>query len=496
LVFFQIIPGSDFSGVLYPSLNDNRILEKPGLTKNRIFAIRANSASLNYTMTPVKYNLLIILRVLLIALMLFVFLFSLRQQAWYMTATVSGVLVPVLLAELIWFLHRKDRELARFLMAIRQKDFTGYDFTPENNKDSRLHEAFREIIREFNTVRIEKEVHYQYLQAIVDHVRIALISMDTDGRVEFFNREAGTLLGIKLLRNIYDLMTVDPELPAQIRSLRPGKAKLIRLNRGGEMLHLSLSSNNIRLRDRELVLLSLQDIRNALDEQELESWKKLIKILRHEIMNSVTPVTSLSAAMNRMLQQDVEERNDGGFLPAGELEDLRNSMQTIEKRSKGLLKFVDTYRTLTKIPKPVFRETSVNELIDHVLVLLGKELEGIAVSLDHGKEDLCIQADPDLLGQVLINILINARDALKDIERPEIIIRTGVAGEQVYISVQDNGNGMDAETLTQAFIPFFTTKKEGSGIGLSLSRQIMQLHKGSIDVRSEPGKGTTVVLGF
>ncbi|MBU2651184.1 MAG: PAS domain-containing protein, partial [Bacteroidetes bacterium] len=349
-------------------------------------------------MTPIKYNLLIIFRVLLIALMLFVFLFSLRQQAWYMTATVSGVLVPVLLAELIWFLHRKDRELARFLMAIRQKDFTGYGFTPENTKDSRLHEAFREIIREFNTISIEKEMHYQYLQAIVEHVRIALISMDADGRVEFFNREAANLLGIKLLRNVDDLITVDPELPSQIRSLRPGKAKLMRLNRGGEMLHLSLSSNVIRLRDRELVLLTLQDIRNALDEQELESWKKLIKILRHEIMNSVTPVTSLSAAMNRMLQQDVEERNDGGFLPAGELEDLRNSMQTIEKRSKGLLKFVDTYRTLTKIPKPVFRESSVKEVVDHVLVLLGTELEGISIMADHKNKDLSIQADPDLLG--------------------------------------------------------------------------------------------------
>ncbi len=439
-----------------------------------------------------RYNIRIIVRIALIGLMMSVFFYAIQQHKWYMTSGVSGIFTLLLLFELLRYVHRSERELAKFLMAIKQKDFTGqYSVKPE--KKDFLNESFYEIVQEFTNIRIEKESHYQLLTSIVEHLRTALISFDSEGKVGFFNKAARDILHLKHLRNIEDLATVNSGLYQVLRNIVPGKSHLLKIRINGELHYLSVSAVEFRMKDVSFMLTSLQDIRSELDEQELESWKKLIKILRHEIMNSVTPIVSLSTALNKLLKEEVSQKEDNAVIDMDSFEDLESSLQTIENRSKGLLRFVDAYRSLTKIPKPNIGEFDAAEMIKHVTLLLSPEFKGISLYQDCD-DNIRVKADRELLEQVLINILLNAREAMKDSDNPEITVIASQSGSELQIKISDNGCGMDEETLSQAFIPFFTTKKEGSGVGLSLSRQIIQMHKGRIEIRSEVESGSEVLI--
>lgn len=442
------------------------------------------------------YNLKIILRILIIGAFMFLFTYSIQQDKWYMTSITTFFMSLILMAELIWYLHKSQRRLSNLILAVKQKDFTGSFKGISKQGSSKLDLAFQEIMDEFNNISIEKEVHYQYLLTIVEHVNIALICFDTSGNIEFFNKEAKSLLDVRNLRVLDDLDKVDQNLKESIKHISPGKSQLIRLKKNDELLQLSLSGTKFKLKDKLFYLVSLSNIKSELAEQELISWKKLIKILRHEIMNSITPITSLSSAINKMLRENISREKDIAFLKMEDLEDLQESTETIEKRSKGLLKFVDVYRDLTKIPDPTFHEIDVRSLINHITRLLQSELTGIHIETNLPDEEINIIADQDMIEQVLINLIINAKEALTDIEDSLIIINTGIDKDRVFINIRDNGRGISDEDIDQIFVPFFTTKEQGSGIGLSISKQIMQLHKGSIDVTSKPGEGAAFKLWF
>jgi len=254
-----------------------------------------------------------------------------------------------------------------------------------------------------------------------------------------------------------------------------------------------------RMRGEDFTLVSLQNISSELEEKEVESWQRLIRVLTHEIMNSITPISSLAVTVNDML---FERRGDAYCLRKLDNEDIdsvETALRTIQGRSQGLLNFVETYRNLTRVPKPNFRYFPVKELFDRNLLLLKPKLEphGIECSCVITPDNLMMTADPDLVDQVIINLVLNAIDAVKNRENPLITARalTTSAG-RVVIELIDNGHGIKPDIIDKIFMPFFTSKKEGSGIGLSLSRQIMHLHKGTITVKSLPGEGTTFTLTF
>ena len=445
------------------------------------------------------FRIKVVIRVLLIGIFMALFVFSISQDQWYMASAISAILVFAIMAELIYFIERTNREISNFLLSIRNKDFTNTYFKKEKNRSFfELHQAFNVITSELQNTRIEKEVHYQYLKMVIEHVNIALFCFGPDGEIQLINKAAKKLLRIPGLKNIHDIAKIDHKLFEIMQKPDPEKGGLVKTVIDGELLQLSLQGARFKLQGKPYTIFSLQNIKNELEEQELESWQKLIRVLTHEIMNSATPVSSLSTAINEMLLDEKGKRRDLKQIDPGDLDDMYSSLKTIEDRSKGLLEFVNSYRNLTRLPKPNFMEIYITDLLHHVETLMKPVLlkNNIQLSIKIQKDKMKLSADLEMIERVLINLVLNAVDALKNKKNPVIEILALETNRQIFIQIKDNGKGINEDTFEKIFIPFFTTKKQGSGIGLSLSRQIMRLHKGKISVTSNPGEGTIVTLAF
>jgi signal transduction histidine kinase len=358
-----------------------------------------------------------------------------------------------------------------------------------------LKAAFNEVIEQFRRARSEKEEHFRYLQTVVQHVGIGLIAFGQDGEVSLLNTTAKRLLRIPHLKNIKTLEAFSKPLVETLFKLKSGEKALIKADNKNEMQQLAIYATEFKLREQQFTLVSLQNIQSELEEKEMEAWQNLIRVLTHEIMNSVTPIASLASTVNDLLGA----QQSSGEAGSDAIGDMRGAVQTIQKRSEGLLHFVDAYRTLTKIPRPNFKIFPVAELFGRVQQLLRTHAtdKAIAFRATVEPESLELTADPELIEQVLINLLLNAIHAVdgKPGGRIELAARIDERG-RALIQVIDNGPGIAPEVLEKIFIPFFTTKPEGSGIGLSLSRQIMRLHRGAISARSAPNVETVFTLRF
>ena len=266
-----------------------------------------------------------------------------------------------------------------------------------------------------------------------------------------------------------------------------------------KVTQLSVFATEFKMQNESYTLVSLQDISSELEEKEIESWQKLIRVLTHEIMNSITPISSLAQTVREIMIYEAHDQITLRKLEQDDVDNIANALNTIQRRSQGLLNFVELYRNLTRIPRPNFRYVSVKELILRVrqLMLPRFENDNIMFHLLIDPEQLMLTIDPDLIEQVIINLLLNACDAVKEVEQSWIKLEalSNING-RVTIEIKDNGSGITPDLLDKIFMPFFTSKRDGSGIGLSLSRQIMHLHKGTISVKSNPGHGATFTLIF
>ncbi|MEE4196254.1 MAG: HAMP domain-containing sensor histidine kinase [Bacteroidales bacterium] len=448
-----------------------------------------------------NFRLGLILRVLTLFAAMFITVFSYYQNEWYVTTVVSGILTIFILIIIIRYAEKYKRGLGDFLLSVKSRDFiSSSNIIADKNSKGLLREAYQIIVNEFQNIRIEKEVHYHYLKTIIEHIKVALLSFNEAGEIQFINQAAKQLLNLKNFSRLKDIQSTDMGLFQLMQTIKSGNSELIKLKRGQELMHLSVYATEIKLLKEKVKVISLQDIKQELEFHELESWQKLIRVLTHEIMNSVTPISSLSTAINEFFD-DIKNR-DGGLakLSHEDLEDVLSSLKTIEKRSNGLLRFVSTYKQLTRIPRPDFKEVNLIELVTHCCTLLKQNFNEheITFTIDYSKQKhIHASVDYDQIEQVIINLLINAIEAVKEKQQPKInIIIIPGKNNHPQIVIRDNGKGIDAETLDKIFIPFYTSKKEGSGIGLSLSRQIMRMHKGSIHVNSEPGIGSQFTLAF
>ncbi|MCB2207222.1 MAG: GHKL domain-containing protein [Bacteroidetes bacterium] len=417
---------------------------------------------------------------------------------------VSTIILSLLLiaqvVALIRFTEQTNRKLIRFFESIRHADFTSSFTDNELGKSFEgLNTEFNKVIAAFNKNKTEKEEHFNYLLTVIQHVSIGIIVFKRDGHVDVYNNAVKRLLQLATLRKIENLKEISVDLPDKLMQLKAGEKILLKLFIKDELVQLSIHATEFRMRGEEYVLVSLQDIHPELEQKEIESWQKLIRVLTHEIMNSITPISSLASTVSSMLN---EYKNSNPQINAEEregLEDILNAIATIVSRSKGLLNFVEIYRNLTRIPKPNFRYFSVSELFDRSLELLQPKISqyNIQIKIKIFPQDLKILADPDLIDQVVINLLLNAVDAIKEVPNPQItIVASTNLNNRTTIEFADNGKGIKQDILDKIFMPFFTSKKTGSGIGLSLSRQIMQMHKGSISVRSKPDEGALFTLVF
>jgi len=412
-------------------------------------------------------------------------------------AILTGAVIVLQLVDIFRFVNQTNRKLTRFLESVKYSDFIS-GFTSDNKlgrsfKDLNL--AFNEVLEAFRKARSEKEEQGQYLNTVVQQVRTGILSYDEEGNVQLVNANAKRFMNVTNIKNIRELIPQNPKLYHAINSVEPGKSELYK---GPNEVYLTIQATEMRIRGTDVKLITLQNIQPELQKQELEAWQNLTRVLRHEIMNSITPISSLTSTLREILDHDMEKKDTHYELKDEGADDLREGLATIENRSKGLIKFIDAYREYTSVPKPKFATVRLKELIEHVANLMRTELKKTRVQFRFScsSEYLTIQADVELIEQVLINLLKNAIEALAETEHPLLELVGRYDETSVLIQVIDNGPGIIKEALEHIFVPFYTTKRTGSGIGLSLSRQIMQMHNGSLNVESEPDVKTTFTLRF
>ncbi|MFZ1808479.1 MAG: ATP-binding protein [Cyclobacteriaceae bacterium] len=439
----------------------------------------------------------ITLRVVVTTALALLLSYVLTNRDWFFTPLVIVLLLLISIWSLIYYIEKTNKDLTYFILSIKQSGFTT-SFPPGKRGKTfrKLSEAFNDVIEEFRKVNLQRETHYQYLQMLTENIQAGIISFDASGRVELANPAALHLLGAHRLRNISEVKRLSSKLFQVMNDLRPGQKQLFRAVIAKREVHLSVQVKELVMNEVAYKIMLVQDLNQEMEEQEVDAWQKLIRVLTHEIMNSVTPIVSLTEAVNTMLTGKDGERRKLDQLDDEDREDLYGSLETIEKRSKGLLRFVNAYKDFTKTPEIVLSQVDISGLIKQVLSLLNPELVSNQITLD--KEGivphLMSRADTSWLEQVIINIIRNAIDALEQEPTPKIKIAAFQKESHTCIAISDNGGGMDKETLDNIFVPFFTTKKNGTGVGLSLSRQIMKLHRGSLNVTSELGKGTVVTM--
>lgn len=401
-----------------------------------------------------------------------------------------------LLVELIRFQREALKEIHQFVKSIQYRDFSGYfDVKHAPAELQSLRRDLNEINKTFRLISREKETQYQYLQKILELVDTGILSYEQEtGEVVWMNEALKKLLQVPYLKTVHSLHKRDQDLYAQIQTLKPGESKIATAQLDRHPVKLLLSATAFQTEGKKYKLIAFQNVHEALDETESKAWQKLLSVMTHEIMNSVAPISSLADTLKNRLQATI---TNGAS--SEDFEDLEAGFSTIKRRSEGLLKFAETYRNLNKITTLNLNEVYLRELFTNLYRLMQPTMaqKNIKLEIKLTEADLSLQADSNLLDQVLINLLVNAIEATKDRPDPRIVLSAYISSDKkIVIKVADNGSGMSAEIQEKIFIPFFSTKKQGSGIGLSLCKQIIMLHRGTIQVQSKEGVGTAFLLRF
>ena len=384
-------------------------------------------------------------------------------------------------------LKKAQDEVTEFVESIHYRDFSrNFNVKQAPAELQSLRQGFNEINTTFRVISKERELQYQYLQQILELVDTGIISYEAaSGEVNWMNNSFKKMLSIPYLKTIDSLQKRDEHLYKAILAIRPNETTVVTINRDNRQLKILLVATLFQVDDKTNKLIAFQNIHEALDENEALAWQKLLSVMTHEIMNSVAPISSLADTLKKRIN-------------FGEKEDLELGLETIKKRSEGLLKFAESYRNLNKVTKPNLSKILVRDIFENILTLMQPTFEKKNIELEVILKDpqLTAALDVNLVEQVLINLLVNATEAVKDREIPKIIISAYTEHNKLLIKVADNGTGISLELLDKIFIPFFSTKKTGSGIGLSLCKQIMLLHKGTIQAHSIEGEGSAFVLQF
>ena len=447
-----------------------------------------------------RFRLASVSRTLLLTATVSLFAYLLFHTVLYEMAALVGLIALYQVFSFIRWIERKNIRLARFLEAIEAADFTQ---TFSNNTRSKafdeLNRSLNRIAQRFEEMRVETEDQFQYLQFVVEQLTVGLIVFRQDGKIDMINRAAKRLLGVPQLKNVKDLRPLSNDLYEVLISANPRKRNLVSMESGNVSVRLAIQISGFRMREVSYTLASLQDMRGELEEIELDAWQNLIRVLTHEIVNSIAPIASLASTANRLLSDTSWQSPEKGEAALPALEDVQTAVRTIEARSEGLLRFVNSYRTLTHIPNPKFRIFPIWMLFSRVeqLVRSAVTQSGITLTTSVTPQSLELTADPDLLEQVLLNLLMNSIQALDGKTGGQIILSAQLEEKgKISIRVEDNGLGIPKDVQEKIFIPFFTTKESGSGIGLSLSRQILHSHQALISVWSHPDEKTVFTIVF
>ena len=407
--------------------------------------------------------------------------------------------IPIIIFQLVDFynFHRKaQNEVEQFVESIHYRDFSRhFDVKEAPVEVQSLRQGFNEINSTFKMISRERETQYQYLQKILELVNTGILSYEhKSGDISWMNESFKSMLGIPYLKTIHSLERRDAGLYQEVLNLRPGESKVVSIIKENSTFKVLMAVTAFQTDGKIYKLIAFQNVNEALDETEAKAWKKLLSVMTHEIMNSVAPIASLAETLSHRLQASAALLEG----QPGALEDLQIGVGTIRRRSEGLLKFAETYRSLNKITTLNLTKVYVRDFFENLHVLMEPTFEqkNIEMEIILKDPDLSLEADTSLIEQVLINLVVNAVEAVKESPEPRITLSGTTYNGRPLIKVADNGTGMSPEVMDNIFIPFFSTKKTGSGIGLSLCKQIMLLHKGNIQVQSIEGEGSAFLLHF
>lgn len=436
-------------------------------------------------------------RIAFLAATLFLLAYTIFNEWGVFMISLFLILVVI---QIIFFLKYSESSFKKvrvFLDNIKQDKYSQlYPVKFDGTETDDLHIEFNAILAKLKEDQAEKEAQYQYFRSVFKHLSIGLITFGENGNIQIINTSAKRILDVEELKNISEIEGINKELHLAIHNLRTGGSELIKIAHPDGIMQLSVYVIELLMRGEKFKLVSLQNIQSELEEKEMEAWQNLVKILTHEIMNSIAPISSLAGTIKDEIESKMENVS---LVTPSDMEDYLMGISTIEKRSQGLINFVSDFRSLAHIPTPKFGSIGISKLFDQLEVLLAHQLEsnGITLRKELNPPELILFGDQTQIEQVLINLAQNAIHAVEDSEIKVITFRAFIdeAGK-IILEVSDTGKGIEEEALSKIFIPFFTTKKKGSGIGLSLSKQIMRRHKGNIQVRSAIEEGTTFKLIF
>lgn len=417
------------------------------------------------------------------------------QHHTYGLALGALVLLVGLVLDLARYLTRGQQALTDFTLALKYRDFSRqYPAQSVSASLRPLHEAFNQVNATFRELRAEQEGQFQYLQTILALLDTGIVSYDAAGTVAWVNEAFKQTLHLPYLKNIRALQSRQPVLYEAICRAVPGQPVVVKLTVGRQTVQLLMSATQFKLRGEAFTLLAFKNVSQALADTETAAWQQLLRVMTHEIMNSVAPIASLADSLGRHVQRARPQEVSNELL-----DDVGTGIRIIQQRSEGLLRFAQVYRDFSTLASPQRTTLYVQELLQTTQRLLAEQLaaQGVEVTLSVRPAHLTLHADGHLLEQVIINLVLNAAQALAQIPNPHIsLLAWPDEQERVIIEVKDNGRGIPADVLDSIFIPFFTTRPNGSGIGLSLAKQIMQLHQGSVQVHSVVGTGSAFQLWF
>jgi len=446
-----------------------------------------------------RHTTILLLRLLLILVLMMCIPFA----AWLMEPrqlifTYLGILIILvaLVLELNTFLGRTVGEMTRFLEHIRNRDFS-LRFNEEESWGNRknLYRTFNEVLGVYRDIRIEREVQFRFLEHIVELIEIGIIVFDQSGNVVLSNTAATDYTGIPILRSWKQLSEKNPDFALSVGQIEMSCKVLIESKSEGIAHRMMVQVSRIRMLEETCSLMTIQDVKGVVEEKETGAWIRLLSTLNHEIKNSVTPISSLADTIMMILEGKNSQLKPLEEIDQQNLSDVYLSVKTLRQRSKSLLGFIGEYHKLTRIPAPDPEDLICSDFLKETAQLYQNEGNGKNTDFVlNVEENISIRADRGLMEQVLINLIKNSMESFQDQSCPRITISCKRVESDVVLEIADNGAGIDSEILEDIFIPFFSTKSQGSGIGLSLVRQIIRLHGGDVRILSNPGDGTRVSL--
>lgn len=450
-----------------------------------------------------RFSLMLALRLVLVMLLLLALAYVFLQPGFHAATLLLIGLLALLTYEVFRFVSRTNQEVSRFLDAARYADFgQRFEFQSLGAGFEDLGGTFTDILERFRQQRSAQESELRHLKALLEHVPVPLISLHSDQTITLWNNPARRLFGSGRVTRLGDLLDYGDDFHERVLEAQPGERKLARFRIDGMERRLTVAASQIIVEGTPERLISLQDIQSELDGTQIEAWQDLVRVLTHEIMNSITPVASLAKTTVDLVEDAASKVADQPEV-VHELADVKDAVDTVARRSDSLMSFVSSYRRLTQLPAPEKSSFRVAELFESVVRLAASDWEerGLNLRTAIDPESLEITADRGMLEQVLLNLLRNAEQALSDEANAPLLREVTLSARlnrrgNVCLDIEDNGPGIADEIKNRVFVPFFTTRRSGSGVGLALSRQVMIAHGGSISVADAEPQGTRFTLTF